>query len=420
MVDKYFVMICAGLLALCLFPAAAQEQAGVHGETATPEQNTETVAEVKLPVNEKKNYFLQETDEGITLVQRLSWEAIDDIFGFEFQLEKFDKKTNVWNIIDQDIVKINYKDVSLPPGSYRYRVQIINLLEQKEEMSAYRNFDIRLAYQPEIAAISPGVINFDELESQTLTATGKNLHEDTVFTLTDELTGTVLQGTIVQVNEAGTNAVIGVELLRANPGTYTFAAVDPSDLRAAKRGIVFRFQKPIDVFISGNYVFNGFIGNKVLKQYFASDIAPLAGGIRFTVAPIKRFYGNFGINLTGSGTYFKHKADGYTVSTGLLFTNLNAVYFYPIIRRRLVLDVHAGVGSIFMFGPLFTYHTKEVLTSDKTWYWGLTFNAGTALYIYLYKRLYVEVNLDHIVPFRGGNGYPAYIIQPQVGIGWEF
>lgn len=417
MADKRWALLCAVLWVLNFFPAAAQEHSDSAAGKTTPQQQNQ---EAKPPVNEKKNYFVQETDTGVTLVQRLSWEALDDILGFEFQLEQLDKKTKVWKILNKETVKTHYKDISLPPGSYRYRVQVINLLGQKEEASLYRNFDIRFAYQPEIVTVSPDVINFDELESQTLTVTGKNFHEDTVFTLTDHITGAVLPGTIVQINEAGTNAVIGFEFMRANPGTYTFAAVDPSDLRAERSNIVFRFQKPIDIFLSGNYFFNGFIGNKVLSKYFDTSIAPLAGGIRFTVAPIKRFYGNFGINITGSGTYFKHKADGYTVSTGLLFAHLNAVYFYPIIKHRLLFDVHLGAGSLFMIGPKFTYHTKEELTSDKAWYWGFTFNAGTALYIYVYKRLYVEVNLDHIVPIRKGTGFPAYIIQPQVGIGWEF
>ena len=307
---------------------------------------------------------------------------MDDILGFEFDLEQQDKKTKVWRVIDKRTVKTNYVDVSLSPGDYRFRVRVINLLGQKEESSEYRNFAIRIAYQPEVSTVSPQVINFDELEDQTLTITGKNFHEDT-------------------------------------------AAVDPSDLSAEKDGIVFRFQKPIDIFISGNYVFNGFIGNRILakKDYFNTSIAPLAGGIRLTVAPIKRFYGNFGFNFTGSGAYLRNKTDGYTLNAGILFAQLNAAYFYPIIKHRLIFDAHAGFGTMFLVNTQFTYNTTnttEKLTSEKAWYWGLTFNVGTALYAYVYKKLYIEVNLDHLIPIRRGNGFPKYIIQPQLGIGWEF
>ena len=402
-------LLFAGILLFCLIPLFAQEAAPL-------------VQEVKKTGNEKKNYFLKETDQGVTLVQRLSWEELDDILGFEFELEQQNKRTKVWRLIDKQTVEINYVDVSLTPGDYRFRVRVINLLGQKEEASEYRNFAIRIAYQPEVTAVTPQVINFDELEDQTLIVTGKNFHEETSFILTNNLTGSVLRGTITELKDNGTHAVVAFEFMKINPGIYTFAAVDPSDLSAEKDNIIFRFQKPIDVFISGNYIFNGFIGNQVLakKEYFNTNFAALAGGIRLTVVPIKRFYGNFGFNFTGSGAALKNKTDVYTLKAGLLFASLSAAYFVPIIKHRLVFDVHAGMGTAFLVNTQFTYNTTEKITSDKAWYWGLTFNAGTALYIYVYKRLYLEINVDHIIPIRRGNGFPKYIIQPQFGIGWEF
>ena len=408
MENKYGLLL-AGILFFCFIPLSAQE-------LSSP------VEDSKKAGNEKKNYFLKETDKGVMLVQRLSWEALDDILGFEFDLEQQDKKTKVWRVIDKRTVKTNYVDVSLPAGDYRFRVRVINLLGQKEDATPYRNFAIRIAYQPEVASVSPQVINFDELEGQTLTITGKNFHEETSFILTNNFSGAVLRGTVSELKDNGTHAVVSFEFTKANPGTYTFAAVDPSDLSAEKDDIVFRFQKPLDIFISGNYVFNGFIGNDILakKEYFGANFAALGGGLRFTVVPIKRFYGNFGFNFTGSGAYLKNKTDGYTLSAGVLFAQLNAAYFYPIIKHRLVFDAHAGLGTMFLVNTQFTYNATQKITSDKAWYWGLTVNVGTALYVYVYKRLYIEVNLDHIIPIRKGKGFPKYIIQPQLGIGWEF
>ena len=409
MENKYGLFV--GIFLLCLIPLFAQ-------------QTVDAVQEVKQTGNENKKYFLQETDKGVTLVQRLSWEKLDDILGFEFDLEQQDKKTKTWRLIDKRTVTTNYADVSLAPGDYRFRVRVINLLGQKEDASAYRSFAIRIAYQPEVATVSPQVINFDELKDQTLTITGKNFHEETSFVLTNNASGAVLRGTIVEIQENGAQAVVAFEFTKANPGMYTFAAVDPSDLLAEKGDIIFRFQKPLDIFISANYIFNGFIGNQVLAEeaYFNTNIAPLAGGIRFTVVPIKRFYGNFGFNFITSGTHLKHKTDGYTLKAGMLFAQLNAAYFYPIIKHRLVFDAHAGFGTMFLLNTQFTYNTNttEKITSPKTWYWGLTFNVGTALYVYVYKKLYIEVNIDHLIPIRTGDGFPKYIIQPQLGIGWEF
>ena len=407
MENKYGLF--AGIFLLCLIPLFAQ-------------QTADSTQDVKQARNEKKKYFLQETDKGVTLVQRLSWEKLDDILGFEFELEQQDKKKKTWRVIEKRTVTTNYTDVSLAPGDYRFRVLVINLLGQKENASAYRSFAIRIAYQPEVATVSPQVINFDEMKDQTLTVTGKNFHEETAFMLTNNFSGAVLRGTITEITEDGTQAVVSFEFMKANPGTYTFAAVDPSDLLAEKNDIIFRFQKPLDIFISANYIFNGFIGNQILSEeaYFNTNIAPLAGGLRFTVVPIKRFYGNFGFNFTGSGTHLKHKTDGYTLKAGMLFTQLNAAYLYPIIKHRLVFDAHVGFGTMFLLNTQFTYNAAKKITSPKEWYWGVTFNVGTALYVYVYKKLYIEVNIDHLVPIRTGDGFPKYIIQPQLGIGWEF
>ena len=400
--NKYVLPLCVCFL--CFFSLTAQEK------------SASLPASHKIGAG-KKNYFIKETDKGVALVQRLSWEALEDIYGFEFELDQQDKKTKEWRQIDKQVLKTNYADVSLSPGNYRYRVRVINLLEQREEASNYRNFDIRIAYQPEITSVSPQVINFDEMDSQTLTITGKNFHEETSFTLTNRSGGGVLRGTIAELNPDGKRVIVAFDFVHANPGKYTFAAVDPSALSAEKNDMLFRFQKPIDIFLSGGYFFTGFVANKTLKEYFNTNLTALGGGMRFTVAPFKRYYG---FNLTGSGTSLKHKTEGYTVTAGLLSVQLNAAYFLPIIKHRLVFDAHAGLGSSFMVNMLFTYNSKNSYTSPKAWAYDITLNAGTALYIYAYKRLYFEINLDHIIPLRLKSGFPRYIIQPQFGIGWEF
>lgn len=395
---KRIALVCVAVL--CLGSLAAQNTTG------TPE-------------NTKKNYFIQETDAGVKLVQRLSWEHLDDILEFEVELEEQNKKTKVWRSIDKKNLKTNYMDVSLPPGNYRYRVRVVNLLGQKEDVSDYREFAVRFAYQPEITSVTPQVINFDELEDHTLKIAGKNFHEETSFSLVNRLSGAVLSGTLVELNEDGTSATIAFEFPKAPPGTYTFSARDPSDLFAESEGIVFRFQKPVDVFLSGGYIFTGFPGNGLFKEYFRKQFSALGGGMRLTVAPFKRYYGNFGFNLSGSGLFLQKKTPEYSVETGMLFTHFNAVYMYPIIKRRLTLDVHAGFGAIFLVNARFYYPPLKQY-SPKAWYWGMTLNAGTAFYVYMYKKLFLEINLEHIILLRKGSPHYMYIIQPQLAIGWEF
>ena len=361
----------------------------------------------------KKNYIIETEGKKTVFYQTLSWENVEGILHFEFELEK-KEKNGKWVIVDKKKLKQNSLDVSLPAGKYRYRVKVINLLGQVDAVSADRYFDILVAYQPETSSVSPAAIYFDEEYSDVVSLSGKNFREETTFALKKE-GGAPIFGKILEISPDGTKAKISFNMLRINPGQYEFVVTDPSGLKDSKQKMIFKFQKPIDIFLSGGYAFNGFAGNKLFKEYFGKNFAALSGVLRFSLVPIKRSYGNFGFNFTGSGMYLRKKDSDYTLSAGLLLTGIQAVYMKSIIRHRLNFDAHLGFGTAFMVNTQFVFSGFE---SPKSWYWGLTMNLGTALQVYVYKKLYIEVNLDHIIPFR--KGFPKYIVQPSLSVGWEF
>jgi len=363
----------------------------------------------------KKNYIIETEGKKTVFYQTLSWENVEGILHFEFELEK-KEKNGKWVIVDKKKLKQNSLEVSLPAGKYRYRVKVINLLGQVDAVSADRYFDILVAYQPETSSVSPDAIYFDEEYSDIVNITGKHFREETTFALQKE-GGAPIFGKIVEINPDGTKAKISFNMLRINPGQYEFVVTDPSGLKDSKQKMIFKFQKPLDIYLSGGYAFNGFAGNKVFKEYFGKDFAALSGVLRFSLVPIKRSYGNFGFNLTGSGMYLRKKDPDYTLSAGLLLTGIQAVYMKSIIRHRLNFDAHLGFGTAFMVNTQFVFGDSN-FKSDRAWYWGLTMNLGTALQVYVYKKLYIEVNVDHIIPFR--KSFPKYIVQPSLSVGWEF
>ncbi len=363
----------------------------------------------------KKNYFIKENEDGLMLIQRLSWENIEDILAYDVNLEQKDK-TGKWQNIDKKRVKENYLDVSLPPGNYRYKVTVINLLEQPDVQSEYRYFDIRIAYQPEVSSVSPRTIHFDDIYDEFVTVSGKNFYGETVFSLSKS-SGAAVRGEVAELDDSGTKAKIKFNMNKIQPGEYDFTVTDISGLSDKSKKMTFKFQKPVDFYISAGYAFSGFIQNSTFKEYFNANFAALGGVIRLTTVPIKRAYGTFGINLTGSGMYLKHKEEIYTLTAGYILTQLNAVYLLPIIRHTLNFDLHIGGGAAFLVNPQFVF-TGINATSEKAWFWGLTVNGGTALQVYLVKKLYLEINLDHIIAFK--KGFPLYTIQPSLSLGWEF
>jgi len=383
------------LCLLSLLPLAAQSREGRTGPDA--------------------HYFIQEGEAGAVLYQRLSWEAIDDIFGFEFELEQRDA-AGAWREIDKKIVRDHFIDVSLPPGNYRYKVTVINLLEQKEASSAYRNFDILIAYQPEVESVSPRLIYLDEFFDGKFTVTGGNFFDDTVFVFEKAGGGTITLKP-EEISKDGKKARFELNTNRFQPGTYVFVARDKSGLVDKSEDVIFRFQKPIDTYVSLGYAFTGFTGESVFKTYYGRSVAPLGGVFRLSVLPFKRTYGHFGFNVNYSAAMMRKQQDDYTLDGALMLTHVNAAYVYPIIKHRLNLDIHAGAGAVFLMQSKFSFDGSSV-ESPAYWYWGFDMDAGTAVQVFVYKKMYLELNVDHFFVFR--DGLPKYMFQPQFSVGWMF
>ena len=383
------------LCLLSLLPLAAQSREGRTGPDA--------------------HYFIQEGEAGAVLYQRLSWEAIDDIFGFEFELEQRDA-SGAWRAIDKKIVRDHFIDVSLSPGNYRYKVTVINLLEQKEASSAYRNFDILIAYQPEVESVTPRLIYLDEFFDGKFTVTGGNFFDDTVFVFEKAGGGTITLKP-EEISKDGKKARFELNTNRFQPGTYVFVARDKSGLVDKSEDVIFRFQKPIDTYVSLGYAFTGFTGESVFKTYYGRSVAPLGGVFRLSVLPFKRTYGHFGFNVNYSAAMMRKQQDDYTLDGALMLTHVNAAYVYPIIKHRLNLDIHAGAGAVFLMQSKFSFDGSSV-ESPAYWYWGFDMDAGTAVQVFVYKKMYLELNVDHFFVFR--DGLPKYMFQPQFSVGWMF
>ena len=252
--------------------------------------------------------------------------------------------------------------------------------------------------------------------SNSVIVLGKNLFSETIFTLSNDKYS--VPCTIIETDEAGKRIKLKLDFFKLRPGTYTFTATDPSGLYDSSKNIVFAFQKPIDIFLSLGYTFSGFVQNEVLYQYFKSNISPAGGSLRFSVIPIKKFYGNIGFNLSISSLFLKNpKNEIYTLKAGFMIPQFNFVYMFPIIKNRLNFDLHLGGGAAFLIQAKFSYPDAD-MQSPAYWFWCPSVNGGTALQVYLYKKLYFEINLDHIILFR--KDFPKYVIQPSLSLGWEF
>lgn len=359
----------------------------------------------------KKSFFINEGDAGNEFIQHLSWDAVNDILSFEFILEQFSKDGS-WKVFLTKRLVENTIHLSLKPGKYRFKVAVINLLGQHEKESDYREFNILIAYQPEVASITPRIINFDDEDNNSITITGKNLFEETSYSLITP-TKSVINLTPDTVEQNGTKVKFNLNFNKIPVGTHTVLVEDVSGLKDDTHTMTFRFQKPVDFYISGGYVFSGFAGNQVFREYLNKDFLAAGGILRFSVQPIKRVYGTFGVNLSLSGSYMKSQFDEYSFQMGALFTQFNFSYIVPLIKSRLNFDFHAGLAMLGLLNVRFV--DSSGFKSEPAYFWKFAPEFGTALHVFLYKGLYLEINMDHL--FFPSKDVPTYIVQPSLSIG---
>lgn len=403
---RLFSALCIFVVFVFLPSVKAHAQASNGASKSAREKNSETT-----------HCFIEEGEGGSVFYQRLSWQSVDNILCYEFELEQQDEKGN-WHQIDKKKMKENFTDVSLPPGNYRYKITVINLLEQAEAASAFRNFEILIAHQPKVESVSPQVIYMDEFFDGIFAASGANFLQRTVFSLSKQGSSPVPLEP-VELSKNGKKAQFELNLNKFNPGEYTFIVSDISGLTDKSKTVTFRFQKPVDAYMSVGYTFTGFVGDSVFKTYYDRNVAPLCGMFRFSLLPIKRTYGCFGFNVTYSAAMMDSKQEYYTLHGTFMTAQLNAVYIYPIIKHRLNLDIHAGFGAAFLINSRFVFEDSGGVQSPTYWYWGPGVSLGTSLQLLnVLKKMYVEAGVEHFIVFR--KGMPKYIIQPEVSVGWMF
>lgn len=202
---------------------------------------------------------------------------------------------------------------------------------------------------------------------------------------------------------------------------YTVAQ-DHSDIAAKKHSdltgddpFMVNLFKPYDFNITAGYVATWIPPDGNISRHFDKSFFPLGFNVRFTYIPVKKRFGYFGVELAAYWIQMTKELSDHTISTNIFPLNLNFVYQLPLIKGRLVLDTHIGLGVTF-------FHNLEFkignFTSPRLDTIGLSANAGIALQIYIIKGLYVEVGADYILAFPKNTMF--HMVLPSASVGWQF
>lgn len=371
--------------------------------------------------------------------QLLEWEDETQRLTLKYEviIEQRDRRGNF-----SEILRLTTKDntpqikiePALQPGNYRYSVISYNLFGVAKAQSEWEDFAIYKAYKPRVNGVSVGVnlssnIYLDYDNDGIITFDGRNLFmpsegiDDLSFTdyiLKTDKGREVEPKAILEHADNDHKIKFQFSMDDLDVGKYQLIATDASGLTNDPDNgniLTVRFKKWMDLNLSAGYVCPIVLFDDTIEKYFGKKVFPLSATARLTFFPFKRKWGNLGFGVSAAYSWMNAKMDGYNLKSNLGFGHVYLAYSHPFFNKRLSLEAHVGAGITAMLGYQFEFDHN--IKSDPQTSLNPSFMAGAAAQFFVYKRLYVEANVDFVVFFIPGDMTFGAVL-PSAGVGWQF
>ncbi len=202
------------LLCLLLFrtPAAAQPSA----PTETPRRSAVT-------------YEKRELDGRTTFMQQFSWEA--DEYALSYELEIQDERSETKSYATER----NSLELSLPPGSYRYRIQVYDLLGRPASVTEWQRFEILQAVQPVVTGVAEIPPLMPNKATAELVVSAYGVTPESTISLVSEQTGEAILCSIAAITESEVR--VSFSSSAAVPGRYTVRIANPAGLESESEAV---------------------------------------------------------------------------------------------------------------------------------------------------------------------------------------
>ncbi|MDR0551508.1 MAG: hypothetical protein LBG72_05775 [Spirochaetaceae bacterium] len=301
------------------------------------------------------------------IVQIMRWEPQNDVLNYELKIERLEQ--GQWHSALTQITEKNEVRTMLPPGEYRYRVDIIDLLGRRRNPAEWSRLTVLRALKPELYSFSPSSHNIKKGEL-TVAFKGKSIETNArIFLVSSE--GERINAESVEINTAkdGGKAVFGKDSLKAgywsllarNPGGLETAlptlALVTGDGAASADGISAAAERPSRFWLQEGYAIL-FPLRGTFAGFFDSPFYPAGAAFRFAFLPLRKDTWALGFEIEPSWTYMEssgiyddiqYESVNYVVSAHFFTGSLNLFFQKRLLGGRLALNARAGGGMTFLY-----------------------------------------------------------------------
>ncbi|MDR1373379.1 MAG: hypothetical protein LBJ24_00225 [Treponema sp.] len=379
------ILLC---LSGCLLPLAAQETTGM--------------------------YFIRQSEMGEQLiVQRLFWPEDENASRYEVEVER--ENADGFAGIHRESTESGYIDISLGPGSYRYRVRFFNLLNQVEYTTNWALFNIILALQPVIETYTPETLYIHEDSVREIRLTGSNLVEDAQVFLVSTASPENPPIAPRQYTPSGETALLAFDPGDLRPGAYRIVITNPGGLEAAAGFVYISSFRPPDIALSAGYA-------PLLPLYgYLFDafdtFAPLGMDLRGSFVFLKYRWGYWGVEADLQMNYLRTNKNNADVSAFISGGSVSLLYKKSLFRNMVVLGARLGAG--ISAAPLHLEFDYGSLTTDPLTSLIPAGLFGVSLEWRFTPFFYSELGVDYVHLFSRDTPQPGFF-RPFLNAGLRF
>jgi hypothetical protein len=367
-----------------------------------------------------QEYYLDRNDGETRFIQRLTWQADEFVLRYEVVIEEkvgmgtakeepdaAEKDEAAWEKtvaeevfleVLREFTRTAFIEFSLPPGIYRYKVTIHDLLDRPGEASEWVLFEIIQALEPELHNFFPTYFHLDKDGPWILNLTGLNLSPDAEVYLHRAEKDTVIVPLEYSGNTELSSARLIFDVRQLVPGNYEIYMKNPGGLDTSAGTFEIGFHKSPSIYIEAAYTPLIPIYGK-LDQLDNSPIFPLGAAFRLGFVPLKKSWGHLGVELTASWNYLSSGSGSDKESFNILGAEAAVLYQKWLSNRIMAISFRAGAG---LAGT-----ANMLLPQAET--------GGAFLWLF-HKPFFMEGGIDYIHRLTDTTLSPGYL-RPWLGLG---
>ena len=367
------------------------------------------------------NYYLDRSGREPRFIQRLIWHGDEYALRYVLIVQKRENDGR-FTEVERVETETNVCEVSLVAGRYRYSVEVYDLFDELAFTTNWHEFDVIRAIQPILSSFDPGNFYLDEDEEWVITVRGRNFLPETEFVLVQDNSrirpqNVTLEGNTARLEFSGSSLF---------PGKFAVYARNPGGLDHSVETFGISNKKPFDFNISVGfapvislfgYLFQDFqYDGYTLEAPFTDTFYPLSGLVRISFLPIKRTWGNIGVDLSGSFTLLSGGGTGYTTNAYLINGHASFLYQKHFLKRTFFINLHVGGGIFTVMDFTYDFGGSALETTTNTFISAI----GGLSFTYIFRKpWFATIGADYIHAFTTASEdrpMPA-IIRPYVLFG---